>query len=84
MYLIERLWVDPLENRNAYGFKVIGCVSATEEADRICSLEFVKKSDFPWPLWRANEFKGNEVPRFRANEIKELDGYGLEQLKSEN
>lgn len=82
MFLIERLWIDTLENQDAYGFKAIGFVSSRKEAERICGLEAIPKRKYPWPLEYANEFIGADVPRFRATEIKSLAGLDLDQLKA--
>lgn len=80
VYLIERLWVDPMENRNAFGYKPIGVVESKREADRIIELEHVSKKDHPWPLNYSNT-SGDTVPRFRAEEIPDLKGMSLEHLK---
>lgn len=82
MFLIERLWIDPMENRDAYGYTPIGVVQTKEEADRICGLELVQKSEYPWPLGSAFEIKGDSVPRFRAKEIRDLNGMTADQLKA--
>ena len=84
MHTIHRLWIDTLENRNAYGFELIGFVTSKEEADRICSLELVPKSEYPWPLDYAYEFKGDSVPRFISKEIKNITGLSLAALKGVN
>lgn len=81
MFLIKRLWIDPLENRNAYGFEEIGIVITKEEADRICSLEEVPKEKYPWPLNYAREFPKDTVPRFISIELVNIDGFDLESLK---
>lgn len=80
MYLIERLWIDTMENRNAYGFTAIGVVESQEEVDRISNLEHVPKSKYPWPLDYAYEYKGDTVPRFRAKKMNDLAGVPMEQL----
>lgn len=72
MFLVKKLWIDPLENRNAYGYNVVGFARTKEEADRICNSEFVKKSDYPWPLDYCTEFKGDFVPRYTATELVEF------------
>jgi hypothetical protein len=81
MYIISKLWIDPMENRNAYGFIPIGVVTTKEEADRICGLEMILKSDYKWPLSYANEFKGEYVPRFTCEKVKDLTGMTIEELK---
>lgn len=80
--MIERLWIDTMENHNAYGFKTIGFVTTRDEADRICNLEKVLKSKYPWPLDHAHEFKGDSVPRFRAKEVNNIEGLTIEQLRT--
>jgi hypothetical protein len=84
VYLIKRLWIDPLENDNAYGFESIGFVSTKEEADRICSLKYISKKTCPWPLEFAFEFKGDSVPMFKAEEVKILNSLTLEELSNVN
>jgi hypothetical protein len=84
MFLIEKLWFDPLENRDAMGFTSIGWVSTKEEADRICGLERIQRSTYPWPLKYAS-FQGcdsESVPRFTATAVRELTGMSHEQLKA--
>lgn len=82
MFVIKRLWIDTLENRNAYGFEDIGVVATKEEADRICSLENVPKAKYPWPLNYAIGFNGDSVPRFVAKELRDISGLTLDQLKA--
>lgn len=81
MYAIHRLWFDALENRDAFGFTLIGYVATTEEAERICSLESVAKAQYPWPLNFAS-YPGDTVPRFICNEVKDISGLSLEELKA--
>lgn len=81
MYLIERLWIDTMENRNAYGFEAIGIVESIEEAERISNLEQIPKSQHPWPLQYADEFKGNTVPRFRTIKMPNLNNMTISMLK---
>lgn len=78
MYLIKRLWVDPSENRDAYGYTSIGVVSNKGKAERICNLEFVKKNG--WPLAYAHQFKGDFVPRFIMQEIVNIDCFSANKL----
>ena len=37
IYLIEKTWIDNLENRDAYGYNPIGFVETIEEAEKIVS-----------------------------------------------
>ena len=82
MFLIQRLWIDSMENRDAYGFKPIGTVESDKEAERMVALEHIPKSKYPWPLNYAYEFKGDTVPVFIAKELPDLTGFSLEQLKN--
>lgn len=82
LFIIKRLWIDSMENRDAYGYEEIGFVQTNDEADRICGLEYVPKSKYPWPLDYAYEFKGDNVPRFIATEITDISGMGIDQLKA--
>jgi len=65
MWLIEELWIDTLENRNAYGYKPVAIVATSIEAEIICGKEFVKKSAYPWPLSYAQELP-DPVPKYKA------------------
>jgi len=80
VYLIERLWIDTMENRDAYGYKPIGIVIPEEEVVRICTMEHIPKSKYPWPLKYASEHEGDTVPRFRASKMNNLEGMTFEQL----
>lgn len=80
MYLIEKLWIDVLENRDAYGFETIGYVESIDEARRICSLKYIKKEDYLWPLEYACEFKGSTIPVFRYKTLKCLDNKEVDEL----
>lgn len=85
MFLIEKLWIDPLENRTntAMGFTKVCVVSTKEAADYICSLDRIERSKCPWPLNFA-DFQGcdaKSVPRFRSTEVDDLTGMDFEQIK---
>ena len=72
IYIIKKLWVDTLENRNAYGFEIIGFVFDKAEAERISNLNEIPKSNYPWPLNYAHEFEGDNVPEFIYEEVQEI------------
>lgn len=82
MFAIYRLWVDPSENRDAYGYELIGKVETKEEAIKICDMEYIPKDRYPWPLQYAYEFTTDTVPRFISQEIKDLSGLPLQELKN--
>jgi hypothetical protein len=69
MWLIERLWIDTLENRDAYGWKPIGISTNEDDKNLIVNSSFIRKDVFPWPLKYAHELP-NPVPRFRATKIE--------------
>lgn len=50
MYIIKKIWIDPLENRNTYGYDIYGYVTTKEEALRICGSRWIPIADYPWPL----------------------------------
>lgn len=89
IYLIKKLWVDPMENvgSEAMGYSTIGYVLTRDEADRICSLDRVKRTEYPWPL-ECCPFPrhGNDVdsvPRFIHQKISwDLTGWGLDELRA--
>lgn len=68
IWLIERLWVDPLENHNAYGYTVVGFVTDELEALNIVESEKILKSKYPWPL-EYHPQRGLYVDRYKATEI---------------
>lgn len=83
MFVIKRLWIDTWENNscNAWGHQAIGVVRTKEESDRICGLAFTEKAKYPWPLDYAWGFKGDVVPDFIAEEVTDLTGMDLEELR---
>ena len=50
MFIIQRLWYCPLENRDPIAWHTVGYVTTQEEADRITSLEMINTSSQPYPL----------------------------------
>lgn len=79
MYEILRLWIDCMENTNAYGFSTIGFVNSKEEAERICNLEFLEKKGYPLEYaFGYDKF----VPRFKYKEVKNLENLNLKELKN--
>jgi hypothetical protein len=84
MFLIKKLWVDVLTNRNAYGYNPFGVVSTEEEAEAICSLNRVKREDYIWPLSYV-QVKGcttKTVPMFIYEKIEDISGVDPEFIKS--
>ena len=48
MYLIERLWTDPMENRNAHGYKMEGYISSVSDAERYCKNQGTLTQESCW------------------------------------
>lgn len=69
VWLVKKLWVDPLENREAYGYDVVGYVTDPEEAERISKLATIPKSKYPWPL-DYHPQKGDHVNVYEVVEIE--------------
>lgn len=72
MWLVRKLWVDPLENRDAYGYRVVGYVTDAKEAERISNLAKIPKSKYPWPLDYHPE-QGDYVSVYKVTELKQFD-----------
>ena len=72
IYLVKKIWIDAMENKNSYGWKAIGYVKSKKEADRIAALKPIKKTDYPWPLEYAFEFKGDFVPTYTVEKLKPI------------
>jgi len=82
MFIIEKLWYCPLENRDPIYWKTIGYVTTEEEAQRIQNLEVIENSSCPYPL-ETYYGKGKSTPRYRVKKGTNncLDGLSLEDLK---
>jgi hypothetical protein len=68
MYLISKLWYDPMENHNHSGYTPIG---VTDDAEVVAS--YLAVAPLPakgWPLKYTNW--GNPVPVYKVEEIKFL------------
>jgi hypothetical protein len=64
-YLIERLWIDPMENRNADGYEPFGYVDTEEEAKEECSKGRMYNEKDCWSLFA-------DTPQYRYRELKHL------------
>lgn len=72
IWIVKRLWIDPLENRDAYGYDVIGYVTDAAEADRISKLEMIPKSKYPWPLDYHDE-PGDYVSLYKVTKLEPFE-----------
>lgn len=81
-YLVEAFWFDPVENRNAYGWKPIGIVRGEDEKTRVEDLGGYKVADHPYPLKQAVEFEkcipndSTCVPCYRCVLVDDMTGMG--------
>jgi hypothetical protein len=78
IYLIEKIWIDDLENHNAYGYDVVGFVETEKEAKEIVDQGGrTKKGD----CWQINirieagmikefptKYKYTEVKKYKEKE----------------
>lgn len=68
IFLIERAWCDPLENRVDFGYKVIGYAADEETAKRVVEEAGFLRGDETWSL----EYKKAPTPRMRYKPLKEI------------
>lgn len=71
VYSIFQLWIDTLENRNAYGYALIGYSSDENLINQLKEI-VVKKSMFPYPLDYIQN-NSDSVPQFKIREIPLLN-----------
>jgi len=77
VFIIEKFWYDPMENRNAYGWEQIGYVVGINEAKRISNLKFINPDKSPWPLEYAKECYNDKglIPVYRYKSLVNLEGF---------
>ena len=81
MFIIQRLWYCPLENRDPIAWHTVGYVTTQEEADRITSLEMINTSSQPYPL--ETYFGKNKVMslyRVKSDGGVCLDGFSKDMI----
>ena len=83
VYIIEKFWYDPLENRDASGWEVVGYVETLFFAENIAKGEWLNVSDSPYPLkyevddWYElsdAECDEKKITVYRFREIKRFVG----------
>ena len=62
IYLIEKMWLDPMENHNAFGYRTEGYVDSLKEAESIVDASKFVEKEKCWqlqyyPLMREYRFK---------------------------
>jgi hypothetical protein len=68
IFIIEKAWVDQMENRNAYGYAVIGYKLTEEEAKQFCeSGGFYTNED----CWQIS--KNQKLPKFRYEKLEIIE-----------
>ena len=75
-YLIEELWMEPLENRlfNASGYKPFGYAETEEEAKSFCATGRIFTGDDCWSLdYGRKEQVENGWPQFRYSPLEHVD-----------
>ena len=68
IFLIKELWIDPMENRVAHGYKTIGYMTNKESAKDFCSKGRIFTGDDCWSL----EYCG-DLPQYHYKQIKEME-----------
>ena len=76
IYLIEKLWIDPSENRIAHGYDAIGYATSVDAAEEICSLARVYTEADCWSLKYTGPLRG-----LRYRPFPEIAGSELAALK---
>ena len=69
IYLIEKGWIDPMENRIDNGYGIYRFTYDEDEAKEICENG---GNYTPKDLWSVSMFKGKVMPKFRYTKIKQL------------
>ena len=62
VYVIEKAWIDPMENHNAAGYNPIGFVTIEEEAKKI-----IRKGGYftPKDCWIIRSMMDERMPKFK-------------------
>ena len=72
VYLIEKIWVDPLENlsQNALGYKVIGFVTEEQTAKDFCSKG---RMFTPKDCWAIGTRETHNMPEYKYTPIPRVE-----------
>jgi hypothetical protein len=67
IFLIEKAWLDPLENREATGYEPFGYKTTEQEAKDFCESEgYYTKED----CWEIQFHANKQMSKYRYKEIK--------------
>jgi hypothetical protein len=65
-YLIEKLWIDPMENHRADGYSPFGYTNTKEEAENFCMKGKTFTKEDCWSLMFGSK------PEYRYSELKNI------------
>ena len=75
IFLIEKAWIDPMENRNAIGYDPLGFYESDEEdVKAFCEKGGVFLSEDCWEIHYAYP---NGMPKLRYTELSRLNDIGI-------
>ena len=68
IYLIEKLWIDALENRDAWGYDIIGFIINEKEAIEFCKKgKIYTDKEYPYPL----KYVG-DLPEYQYKKLEKI------------
>ena len=70
IFIIEKAWIDPMENRDAHGYQIVGYKLTENEAKDYCKN---KGYYIPSDCWSIEFLPLKLLPKYRYNEIKLLN-----------
>ena len=77
IYLLEKMWVDPMENNHAYGYMPFAYAETKEVAEEVCASGREYTAKDCWAL----EYAGS-MPQYRYSEIDNINEIRLERGKA--
>ena len=69
IYLIEKGWVDPMENKNPTGYDVHAYTTSEQEAIEFCEKKGYWTGDDCWAISFTSE---NKMAKYRYREVEPL------------
>ena len=77
IYLLEKIWIDPMENTHAYGYMPFAYADTEMEAKSVCASGRDYTAKDCWAL----EYAG-AMPQYRYTEIDNIKEIRLERGKA--
>jgi hypothetical protein len=68
VFLIEKAWIDPMENRNASGYDFHSYMTSEEEAKTFCESKGCYTSN---DCWEVKYSYGGKMPKYRYTELNQ-------------